>query len=94
MKMWNSTAVEQVVEGLSPGEYRIVLNGQMARARNITIQNTSEMQSFYLSVWTTTDIGVLVFIVLVLILVLLTVFYLLRRKRMEQQREKQKQEER
>ena len=59
VKAWNSTALEQVIEGLEPGEYTLVLNGREQSALQILVQQTADQQNFYLDQWTTTDIGLL-----------------------------------
>lgn len=82
-KVWNSSGLEQLIEGLTPGEYRVVLNGHQEEAHTLIVENTPQMQSFYFTMWTTADLGVLVILLLVVCVLLALVVVLIRRKRME-----------
>ena len=93
VKAWDSSAVEQTLEGLEPGEYRVVRNGNMDKAETILVQKTVEIQSFYFTQWTTADIGALVLLVFLLASLLALAVYLIRKKRSKEEQEKEEQEE-
>lgn len=80
VKVWNSSALEQLLEGLTPGEYRLVLNGRSNEAQTLIVENTAAMQSFYFTVWTTADLGALVIALLVVTALLAATVILIRRK--------------
>ena len=80
VKVWNSSALEQLLEGLTPGEYRLVLNGRSNEAQTLLVENTAAMQSFYFTVWTTADLGALVIALLVVTALLAATIFLIRRK--------------
>ncbi|MCI6374847.1 MAG: hypothetical protein MR821_06095, partial [Clostridiales bacterium] len=83
IKVWNSSALEQLLEGLTPGEYHLVLNGRQKEAQTFIVENTADMQSFYFSVWTTTDLGALIILLLVVVALLAAVIILIRRKQLK-----------
>lgn len=83
IKVWNSSALEQLLEGLTPGEYHLVLNGRQKEAQTFIVENTADMQSFYFSVWTTTDLSVLIILLLVVVALLAAVIILIRRKQLK-----------
>ena len=83
MKVWNSSALEQLLEGLAPGEYHLVLNGRANEAQTLIVENTAQMQSFYFTMWTTADLGVLVILLLIVVVLLVVVIILVRRKQLK-----------
>ena len=89
VKAWNTSALEQQIEGLEPGEYRVVRNGNMDKAETILVQKTVEMQNFYFTQWTTADIGVLVLLALVLVGLIAVALYVIRRKRAEKEEQEE-----
>lgn len=54
---WDSTGMAHRVEGLTPGDYYICVNGQKQSQKHITVEDTKEIQSYSYSVWTTADIA-------------------------------------
>ena len=85
VKIWNSSALEQNLEGLTPGEYHLVLNGRQSEAQVFIVENTAAMQSFYFTVWTTADLGALVILLLIVVAVLAVVIVLIRRRQLKDQ---------
>lgn len=57
VKIWNTTGLEQTLEGLTPGEYMVVFNGEESREYKIVVEDKAELQVFQFERWTTTDIG-------------------------------------
>lgn len=60
IKVWNTTALEQTIEGIAPGEYRIVFNGNQNEGHIIEVQDKTELQEYQYSRWTIADIGTIV----------------------------------
>lgn len=56
VKIWTSSAIEQEIEGLAPGEYRVVFGGRTEQGMPIVVRQTAQMQQFYLQLWTKSDI--------------------------------------
>ena len=82
VKSWNSSALEEEIEGLEPGEYRIVLRGNMDGATPIVVRQTENMQEFIIQIWTTNDIGTLVIVgILGVGLIALAVILISRKRR-------------
>ena len=79
--IWNSTAIEQVIEGLAPGEYKLVVNGNMEGAQRIQVRQTAEMQQFYCKRWMTSDIGLLCGLSAIAVGVVFLAVYFIRRRR-------------
>lgn len=91
IKSWNSTAIEQTLEALVPGEYMVIIAGNEKKANRITVKDTAEIQAFQFSIWTTTDIGTLLGLALFLLalLILIIVLLVLRaRRKAEEEEEK------
>lgn len=80
VKVWNSSALEQLLEGLEPGEYHLVLNGRTKEAQTLIVENTAQMQSFYFTMWTTMDLGALTILLLVIVALLAGAIILIRRR--------------
>ncbi|MGN1370250.1 MAG: collagen binding domain-containing protein [Aristaeellaceae bacterium] len=83
LKIWTSSALEQELEGLAPGEYRLVFNGSVENGRPIIVRQTHEMQHFYLQIWTRSDITMVLIAstVAVGLVALAIVLLVMRRKR-------------
>lgn len=82
VKIWNSTAIEESFEGLTPGAYKIVINGKLESAMQIQVRQTEEVQHFYCQIWTTGDIGAICgAAALGVALIVLMVFLIHRRRR-------------
>lgn len=60
VKSWNSTGMEQTIEGLTAGEYKLITGGNAEKAMTIQVEDTAEVQTFRLERWTTVDIAVLI----------------------------------
>lgn len=59
VKNWSSTGMEQTIEGLPAGEYKLIMGGNAEKAMTIQVEDTAEVQSFRLERWTTVDIAAL-----------------------------------
>lgn len=82
IQTWNTSGIEKILEGIEPGEYEVVLNGNERTVSRITVEDTGEMQPFHYTIWTVEDIGFVVGASVVGIgLVLLIGFFLKQRKR-------------
>ena len=66
ISMWSTQATAEVISGLMPGEYRLIMNGTKQEIKNIIVKDTPEIQEFAFEIFTRTDIGVLVGLVLVM----------------------------
>lgn len=80
VKSWNSSALEEVIEGLEPGEYRVVLNGKEEGATRILVEQTEQVQNVWIRIWTTSDIGALAVLAAVAVGVLVAAALLIRKK--------------
>lgn len=69
IKTWNTTGLEQTLEGIPEGEYQVILDGNESQAQTITVANVTEIQEFQFDRWTVTDIGVLLALGLVALLI-------------------------
>ena len=59
IKSWNSTGMEQTIEGLAAGEYKLIVSGNRENGLSILVRDQAELQAFYVERWTTTDIAAL-----------------------------------
>lgn len=57
IRTWNTTGLEQTIEGLSPGEYKIIFDGNKDQEQRIKVEDKTEIQEFQFERWTTADIG-------------------------------------
>lgn len=57
VRTWNTTALEQTIEGLTPGEYMVVFDGDKSKEQKIVVEDQTEIQDFQFDRWTTADIG-------------------------------------
>lgn len=60
IKNWSTTGMEQVIEGLSSGEYKLIMGGNQDNAMTILVEDKAELQEFRLERWTTADIATLI----------------------------------
>lgn len=77
---WNTSAVDNIIEGLAPGEYRIVINGDEANAHSIVVNDVVELQEFVFTKWTPLDIGSIVLASLVAAGLIAILIIVLRRR--------------
>lgn len=59
VRNWSSSGMEQTIEGLSAGEYKLVVGGNQDGAVSVIVEETAELQQVRISRWTTADIAVL-----------------------------------
>lgn len=57
VKTWNTTGLEQTLEGIAEGEYKVILDGKESQAKRITVRDVTEIQEFQFARWTIADIG-------------------------------------
>lgn len=79
VRVWNTTGLEQTIEGLEPGEYRIVFDGKEDEGIKIVIEDKTELQAFQFDRFTTADIGALLAAGLVLIGIIILILVSVRR---------------
>lgn len=83
VKVWNSTGLDQTLEGLEPGEYIVLFDGRDDLEQKIVVEDKTELQEFRFERWTTADIGAILALSLVVIglIVLLVIFMKRARKK-------------
>ena len=81
LQKWSSTAVDNVIEGLVPGEYRIILDGDENKSYPIVVDDVIEVQNFIFDKWTPADIGLIAVACLVLAGAIAVVVFVIRRRR-------------
>lgn len=84
LRIWSSSAIEQIFEGLAPGEYKVVVNGNLEGAQRIAVRQTAEMQTYYCVQWTTNDIGALCIAAAIAAGLIALAALLIRRRRRQQ----------
>lgn len=91
---WDTSSMANVVEGIQPGNYYILINGRTSSRKDITVHDTEKLQEFYISMWTSKSIAALVVILLLLILLLvLLVWYLVKHREERKERKEAKKAE-
>ena len=76
VKVWDTTGLEQTIEGLTPGEYMVIINGNKDQAQTIRVEDKTELQAFSFEQWTVADIGAIIgvsFVVIGMIVILVIV---------------------
>lgn len=86
VKVWDSTGLEQIIEGLTPGEYMVIINGNKDQAQKIRVEDKTELQAFSFEQWTVADIGAIIgvsFVVIGMIVILVIVGKRRRQRKIE-----------
>ena len=86
VKVWDSTGLEQTIEGLTPGEYMVIINGNKDQAQKIRVEDKTELQAFSFEQWTVADIGAIIgvsFVVIGMIVILVIVGKRRRQRKIE-----------
>lgn len=86
VKVWDSTGLEQTIEGLTPGEYMVIINGNKDQAQKIHVEDKTELQAFSFEQWTVADIGAIIgvsFVVIGMIVILVIVGKRRRQRKIE-----------
>ena len=78
VKNWSSTGMEQTIEGLASGEYKLVMGGNQDEAITILVENKAELQEFRLERWTTVDIATLIAVSVIGVGLLVLLIWLLK----------------
>lgn len=60
IKLWTTSGMPQTLEGLKPGRYYLVLNGDTQERKMISVKDTVELQNFAYSLWSMTDTGIVI----------------------------------
>lgn len=60
VRNWSTTGMEQTIEGLELGEYKLIVGGNQEGAVSIQVEDTAELQSFRVERWTTADLAALI----------------------------------
>lgn len=63
IKLWTTSGMPQTLEGLAPGRYYLVLNGDTQERKMISVKDTVELQSFAYSLWSLTDTGIVIVVI-------------------------------
>ena len=58
IQSWTTSGADNVLEGLDPGEYRVVIDGNESKSRTINVEDTVDVQTYTFYRWTTVDIGI------------------------------------
>ena len=86
VKVWDTTGLEQTIEGLTPGEYMVIINGNKDQAQTIRVEDKTELQAFSFEQWTVADIGAIIgvsFVVIGMIVILVIVGKRRRQRKIE-----------
>ncbi|MCI5529985.1 MAG: hypothetical protein MR406_07615 [Blautia sp.] len=67
IRTWNTTGLEQTIEGLKTGEYTVILDGDKRQENKIVVEDKTEIQNFQFERWTTADLGVILALCLFII---------------------------
>lgn len=81
VKVWDSTGLEQIIEGLDEGNYILVMSGKKSKGQKLTVEQVADMQIHTYYLWTTTD--TIIVIVLSIIFIAFIIFlckYIKKRK--------------
>ena len=81
IRVWNSTGLEQTIEGLTPGEYIVVLDGNKDQEQKIVVEDKIELQEYQFQRWTTSDISAVLAAGLLLAGALVLMIFLIKRAR-------------
>ena len=87
VQSWNSSAVDNVIEGLVPGEYSLLLNGDQDNATNIIVADTIDLQAFSVEKWTMIDTGIVGIAAMITAAILAALAFLIKRNRNNKQME-------
>lgn len=79
IRSWDTTGIEQSLEGLEPGDYVVIIDGNKDKAQKITIEDTAEIQEFNFKKITILDIGTMIGAGIGFIGIIVLIVFLLRR---------------
>lgn len=57
VKVWTSSGLEQTIEGLTAGEYKLIVSGNQESGIPLVVEDTAELQQLRVDRWTTADIA-------------------------------------
>lgn len=78
VKLWTTSGMPQTIQGLAPGRYYLVLNGDTQERRMISVKDTWELQDFAYNLWSFTDTGIVIAVAGAVIVI---VVYLVNRRK-------------
>lgn len=74
VRLWTSSAMPEVFEGLEPGRYSLIVDGNTRQQKTIFVEDAAEVQSIEYKLWTTMDTvlvsGGVAFVVLLAVILL------------------------
>lgn len=83
VKVWDTTGLEQTIEGLTPGEYMVVIDGNTDKGEKITVEEKTDLQTFRFDKWTAIDIAVITALILLIIGIIVLFVHIAKRRRRE-----------
>lgn len=86
IKVWTSTGMEQTIEGLPAGEYKLIVGGNQEGAISVVVADTPELQPLRVDRWTTVDLAVILGAVAVLASGIALVIWLRKNKKRNEER--------
>ena len=81
VRQWTSSGEATTVEGLEPGDYRVVIGSDMENPVDIYLSDSAEVQAFRFSHWTRTDTAVVAAIAVLLFAALIVIVLVERNRR-------------
>ena len=79
VRLWTSSAMPEVFEGLVPGRYALIVDGNTQQQKTIFVEDTGDVQTFEYKMWTVADTALAAGCVAIVCAAF--AFLLLRRKR-------------
>lgn len=85
IKVWNTTGMDQTIEGLKAGEYQVVIGGRTNAADKITVTDQDEIQKAQFLRWTPADIAAIIAVSVFGVGAILLIIFLIRHNRKKRQ---------
>ena len=90
---WDTSGIANTIEGISPGNYYLLINGRESGRQDIQVTDTAEVQNFTLRVWTVKGIIAVVAAIFFLLVLLVLLIWLLIRTKEERRRKREERRE-
>lgn len=87
VRIWDSTGLEQQIEGLETGEYLLVMRGRKENGHSITVEQVPDIQYHTYYLWTTVDTCIVIILGIFLIVCIILLVRFIKRK-IQKKREK------
>ncbi|MBQ8555342.1 MAG: hypothetical protein IJ438_05640 [Clostridia bacterium] len=55
VQLWTTSAMRQTLEGLAPGRYSLVVDGDMTQQKSVTVEDGAQLQVYEYALWSGTD---------------------------------------